>query len=83
MDNIDNTKAWVFVSHSSLDIAKVLEVRNYLEECSAAPLLFHLVSIKKPEEFWPLIKKEIAARNFFLLCDSKNARRFEWVARER
>jgi len=80
---MDNTKAWVFVSHSSSDIAKVREVRNYLEECGAAPLLFHLVSLTEPEEFWPLIEREIAARNFFLLCDSKNARRSEWVSRER
>jgi len=59
------------------------EVRNCLEEYGAAPLLFHLISLTKPEEFWPLIEREIAARNFFLLCDSKNARGSEWVSRKR
>ncbi len=76
-------KAWVFVSHSSADIVKVRKVRNFLEEHNAGPLLFHLISLTKPEEFWPLIEREISERNFFLFCDSKNARKSEWVLRER
>jgi len=80
---MDNTNAWIFVSHSSADIVKVRKVRNYLEEHNTAPLLFHLISLKEPEEFWPFIEREIAERNFFLLCDSENAQKSEWVAKER
>lgn len=75
--------SWVFVSHSSHDIDAVRVVRNYLEEQGGAPLLFHLVSLTEPEEFWPLIEREIEARNFFLYCESAAARESEWVQRER
>ena len=77
------TQAWVFVSHSSQDLRRVRQVRNYLEEKGASPLLFHLIALTNPEQFWPLIEREIAARNFFLYCDSKNAQASEWVSRER
>lgn len=75
--------AWVFVSHSSVDLKPVRIVRNYLEEKGAAPILFHLKALERPDEFWPLIEREIQARNFFLYCDSPSARRSEWVSRER
>jgi hypothetical protein len=74
---------WVFVSHASADLPKVREVRNFMEERGAGPLLFHLRSLTSPEKFWPLIKQEIEARNFFLLCDSEAARASRWVQRER
>lgn len=76
------TLAWVFLSHASADLQKVREVRNFMEQKGAAPLLFHLRALSKPEEFWPLIKREIAARNFFLLCNSKAALASQWVQRE-
>ena len=74
---------WVFVSHASADLAKVRQVRNFMEEKGAAPILFHLKSLTDPEIFWPLIEREIDARNFFLLCDSAAARASAWVQRER
>ena len=77
------TQTWVFVSHSSADLKQVRRVRNYIEEQGAAPLLFHMRSLYKPDDFWPLIKQEIAERNFFLYCDSHSARNSEWVIRER
>lgn len=80
---MDENHAWVFVSHASADLARVREVRNLLEARGTSPLLFHLKSLRKPNQFWPLIKREIAERNFFLYCDSEAAEASEWVARER
>lgn len=79
----DNHHAWIFVSHASDDLPRVREVRNYLESKGASPLLFHLRALLEPEEFWPLIEREIAARNFFLYCESAVAEEREWVRRER
>lgn len=79
----DNVRAWVFVSHASKDLRQVRKVRNYLERKGAAPLLFHLRSLADEKEFWPLIEREISARNFFLYCDSEAARASTWVTRER
>lgn len=80
---LSNYHAWIFISHASDDIAQVRQVRNYLEAKGASPLLFHLLALKEPEEFWPIIEKEIEARNFFLYCDSETAALREWVRRER
>lgn len=74
---------WVFVSHASADLERVREVRNFMEKNGAGPILFHLRSLTKPEQFWPLIEGEIEARDFFLLCDSAAAQQSEWVQRER
>ena len=82
-DSQPDTNAWIFVSHSSGDLAAVRQVRNYLEEKGAAPVLFHLKALTDPEEFWPLIEREIMARNFFLYCESAAAERSRWVRRER
>lgn len=75
--------AWIFMSHASADLRQVRRVRNYLEDKGAAPLLFHLLGLRLPEEFWPVIEREIEARNFFLLCNSEAAEKSEWVRRER
>ncbi len=75
--------AWIFVSHASADLLQVRKVRNYLEEKGASPLLFHLRSLKDPDEFWPLIEREIEERSFFLYCDSPAAATSPWVRRER
>jgi hypothetical protein len=61
----------------------VRQARNYLEEKGAAPLLFYLKALTDPREFWPLIEREIVARNFFLYCESPSAEQSEWVQRER
>src|SRR5262249_33871246 len=75
--------AWIFISHASDDLLRVREVRNYLESKGASPLLFHLKALAEPEQFWPIIEREIAARNFFLYCQSAVADQREWVRRER
>jgi hypothetical protein len=73
----------IFISHASADIQNVRRVRNYLEDAGAMPLLFHLMSLKKPELFWPVIRREIESRSFFLYCESSAAEASEWVQRER
>lgn len=83
MDAKPEERAWIFVSHSSADLKNVRKVRNYLESKDAAPLLFHLMALKDPEEFWPLIEREIQARNFFLYCESSAAEESDWVQKER
>ncbi len=75
--------AWIFVSHSSEDMKAVRKVRNYLEDRGASPLLFHLLAFSRPEEFWPIIEREVSVRNFFLYCESPAAEKSEWVRRER
>ncbi len=65
----ENYHAWIFVPHASDDLQRY-ESRNYLESKGASPLLFHLKALSQPEEFWPIIEREIAARNFFLYCQS-------------
>ena len=74
--------AWVFVSHSNTDIAGVRAVRDELERMGHCPLLFFLKCINADDELDGLIKREIEARNFFLLCDSPGARASAWVRRE-
>ena len=63
---------WIFVSPASDDLIRVLEVRNYLESKAASPLLFHLLALKRADEFWPVIERESA------IADER-----EWVRRER
>ena len=74
--------AWVFVSHSNTDIVGVRAVRDELERMGHYPLLFFLKCISADDELDDLIKREIEARNFFLLCDSPSARASTWVQRE-
>src|SRR5262245_8191750 len=81
--DVTDFHAWIFVSHASDDLERAREVRNYLESKGASPLLFHLKALANPEEFWPIIEREIAARNFFLYCQSAIADKRDWVCRER
>ena len=76
------SNSWIFISHASADLPVVRGIRNYLEDKGAAPLLFHLLALKDPEEFWPIVQREIEARNFFLYCDSPAAQKSDWVRRE-
>jgi hypothetical protein len=62
--------AWVFVSHSHQDSDAVRSVRHEFERLHANPLLFFLMCLNDDEEVDSLIKREITARKFFLLCDS-------------
>ncbi len=81
--NDKEKRTWIFVSHASPDLETVREVRNYLEQKQASPLLFHLLALKHEEEFWPVIEREIMERDFFLLCESAAADESDWVKRER
>lgn len=75
-------RAWVFVSHSTKDVEKVRAIRNALENSGAEPILFFLKCIRDTDELDDLLKREIAARNFFLLCDSQHAKTSKWVQEE-
>jgi len=75
--------AWVFVSHSHRDLEKVREIRNYLEGKGRNPLLFFLKCLDDDDARLPeLIREEIEARDWFILCDSPNARSSRYVAQE-
>lgn len=74
--------AFIFVSHSSKDWTKVREIRNYLEEKGHYPLLFHLKCLDDDDEINDLLKREIQARNWFVLCDSEHARSSKYVSNE-
>lgn len=80
--NAEPPGAWVFVSHSNRDIVAVRAVRDELERMGHQPLLFFLKCINDHDELDELIKREIDARNFFLLCDSAAARGSDWVRQE-
>jgi hypothetical protein len=83
MNQIDATNAWVFISHSNKDFDKILRVRNKLEALQYKPLLFFLKCLEDDKEIFELIKREIKARDRFILCDSKNSRKSEWVQKEK
>jgi hypothetical protein len=75
--------AWLFVSHAHQDLRAVRRVRDELERRHANPLLFFLMCLQQDEEIDSLIKREISARYFFILCDSDAARESKWVQKER
>jgi TIR domain len=74
--------AWIFVSHSHQDLRDVRRVRDALEAKGHQPLLFFLKCLDDDAEIDDLIRREIEARQFFLLCDSPNARASRWVQQE-
>jgi hypothetical protein len=74
--------AWIFLSHSTKDWHEVRRVRNLLEEKGHRPLVFFLKYLTEQSELNELIKREIEPRNWFLLCDSKNALQSSWVQKE-
>lgn len=78
----DGEGVWVFVSHSHRDLDEVRRVRNALEAKGYNPLLFFLKCLDDADELDDLIKREIEARTWFLLCDSPNARESKWVQME-
>lgn len=74
---------YIFISHSHKDIEKVRLVRNYLESLSRCePLLFFLLSVTDDNLITELIENEIDARIWFVLCQSQNARKSNWVKSE-
>lgn len=76
------TGAWIFVSHSFKDSEKVRALRNELEAQGHYPLLFFLKCLNDDSELDDLIRREIEAREWFLLCDSQNARASHKVQQE-
>ena len=77
--------SWVFLSHSNEDYDKVAVLRDMLEEQKKRPIMFYLKCMENPvyrKELEGLLKREIDAREQFILCDSENARRSEWVQEE-
>ena len=78
----DPEGAWIFLSHSTKDWNGVRRIRNLLEEKGHRPLVFFLKCLTEHSELDELIKREIEARTWFLLCDSENARSSSWVRAE-
>ena len=75
--------AWIFVSHSHRDLEKVREIRNYLEQRGHNPLLFFLKCLNDDDARLPeLIRDEIKERDWFVLCDSPNAKASKYVPAE-
>jgi hypothetical protein len=74
---------WIFVSHSNLDLEKVRQVRDALEKDGHNPILFFLKCLTARDPRLPqLIKDEIAARTWFVLCRSTNSENASWVREE-
>lgn len=71
------------VSHSHRDLEKVRGIRNELERRGHNPLLFFLKCLESEDARLPeLLKQEIAARPWFVLCASPNAPASPWVQDE-
>lgn len=81
-----NFYKYIFVSHSSKDWEKVRIIRNYIENLKFYPLLFHLKCLEKDPllhkdviRLKRILKEEIASRGRFLLCNSENSKKSEFV----
>jgi hypothetical protein len=74
--------AWIFLSHSHQDYDKVAQVRNYLEQQGHHPLMFFLRCLSDDHEVDGLIRREIEARSWFVLCSSANSKKSKWVESE-
>ena len=75
--------AWIFLSHSHKDFDQVKQIRNELEAQGHNPLMFFLKCLNDDSEIDDLIRREIMARKWFILCDSTNAQNARWVKAER
>ena len=81
-----NFYKYIFVSHSSKDWEKVRIIRNDIENLKFYPLLFHLKCLEKDPllhkdviRLKRILKEEIASRGRFLLCNSENSKKSEFV----
>lgn len=75
--------AWVFLSHSNKDFEQVREIRNELEKRGHKPIMFYLKCLESDNAMLPdLLRREIAAREWFILCDSPNAQASQYVRDE-
>jgi len=83
-DKTENDGAWIFVSHSHKDLKEVREIRNELERRGHKPIMFYLKCLEDDDADLPdLLRREIEARTWFILCDSPNSRASRWVQREK
>ena len=73
---------FIFISHAHKDIRGIRKIRNILEENGMEPICFYLRCLSDNDEILDLIKREIDAREWFLLVDSENARKSNWVKTE-
>lgn len=80
--NGNSEGGYVFISHAHKDIHDIRKIRNILEENGLEPICFYLRCLSDDDEVLDLIKREIDAREWFLLVDSKNARESNWVKTE-
>ena len=80
--NTNYEHTWVFLSHSNKDFEILRWVRDRLEELHFRPLLFFLKCLEDDNEIIELIKREIEARERFILCRSKYTEDSEWVKQE-
>jgi hypothetical protein len=71
-----------FLSHSNKDFSKVGGLRNELESRGHRPLMFFLKCLDDDCEIDGLIKREIKARTWFILCKSANTSSSRWVQSE-
>jgi hypothetical protein len=74
--------AWIFLSHSHKDLDKVRRIRDELEAQGHNPLMFFLKCLDDAAELDDLIRREIEARTWFILCGSANAKASRWVQEE-
>lgn len=80
--------SWIFLSHSSADIEKVRMIRNAFERHHQNPLAFHLKCLRTDtkkgcRELESLIQREINARDWFVFCESEDARKSSYVNMEK
>lgn len=72
----------IFICHSSKDYEKVSLVKEKLESLSLQPVVLLHASIGSNEEMDTVIKKNIDSCEFYVLCDSTNAKASYWVQAE-
>lgn len=80
--------SWIFLSHSSADIEKVRLIRNAFESQKQNPLAFHLKCLRTDSEagcreLEGLIQREIDARDWFVFCESEDAKKSSYVNMEK
>lgn len=79
---IDQRDGWLFLSHSNKDFESVCQIRNTLEKHGFQPITFFLKCITDENELEDLIKREIAARRWFVFVNSENSNESKWAKAE-
>lgn len=78
---------YIFLSHASANINIVRRIRNEFESLGQNPIAFHLRCLDenykgRDEELWNLIYREIDAREWFVYCQSPEAKESDNVQKE-